>query len=126
MIQYSDESDVLSQASGIYESGNAYSGYISGSVFSDYFSSKYQKSIFFHFKCFLLASNSHWELGFLERVKEENKSLKQENESLKQENQSLKQGKLVKQENRIVKPCQRDTSSIMLQKVLGFVNNLLP
>ena len=48
----------------------------------------------------------------MKRLNQENESLTQENESLKQENESLKQ------ENE----CQRGASSIMLQKVLGFVN----
>ena len=47
------------------------------------------------------------------------KSLKQENESLTQKNESLMQ--ILKQENE----CQRGASSIMLQKVLGFVNKLI-
>ena len=54
-----------------------------------------------------------------ESLTQENESLTQENESLMQENESLKQ--ILKQENE----CQRGVSSIMLQKVLGFVNKLI-
>ena len=54
-----------------------------------------------------------------ESLKQENESLTQENESLTRENESLKQ--ILKQENE----CQRGVSSIMLQKVLKFVNKLI-
>ena len=57
------------------------------------------------------------------------KTLNQENEGLKHLNESLKE--ILKQENKIMKQekqeneCQRGASSIMLQKVLRFVNKLI-
>ena len=58
----------------------------------------------------------------MKSLNQENESLTQENESLKQENEIMKQEiEILKQENE----CQRGASSIMLQKVLGFVNKLI-